>query len=259
MIETKLGVAAKAAVAVAALTGASAFAQNLPDFTFAPAAAGLTGSNITADNIIISDYSRVQIAADGSFTDTGFLAVSGFQLDGADVVAAGLNSTYGLYFEFSATGTQTTNNPFSQPNSGTFDSLTYTLYGYNGPAATFTPDSTSAVGAVALATGSLIDGSVGTFPIGGSFIPFAGANTSFAINAGQGGFFAAPDPFYGMLMSSFINTTSQVNVISANEFTIFQGGGSVNFAAPIPEPQTYALMLAGLGVVAFIARRRQRV
>jgi hypothetical protein len=27
--------------------------------------------------------------------------------------------------------------------------------------------------------------------------------------------------------------------------------------APVPEPQTYALLLAGLGVVGFVARRRQ--
>ena len=29
-------------------------------------------------------------------------------------------------------------------------------------------------------------------------------------------------------------------------------------AAAIPEPETYALMLAGLGAVAFFGRRRQR-
>jgi len=31
----------------------------------------------------------------------------------------------------------------------------------------------------------------------------------------------------------------------------------LNPTAPIPEPQTYALLLAGLGVVGFVARRRQ--
>ena len=39
-------------------------------------AAGLVGGNVTADNIIISDYSHVVISGDGSFTDEGYLAVN---------------------------------------------------------------------------------------------------------------------------------------------------------------------------------------
>lgn len=37
----------------------------------------------------------------------------------------------------------------------------------------------------------------------------------------------------------------------------FYAGGLVAQTAPIPEPETYALMLAGLGIVGFIARRRR--
>ncbi len=38
------------------------------------------------------------------------------------------------------------------------------------------------------------------------------------------------------------------------------GVNSVKFVtAPVPEPQTYALMLAGLGVVSFVARRRRGI
>jgi hypothetical protein len=33
-------------------------------------------------------------------------------------------------------------------------------------------------------------------------------------------------------------------------------GGTV--VSPIPEPETYAMLLAGLGVIGFVARRRQR-
>lgn len=35
-------------------------------------------------------------------------------------------------------------------------------------------------------------------------------------------------------------------------------GGAVSLAAPVPEPETYGMMLAGLGVVGFLARRRRK-
>jgi len=34
-------------------------------------------------------------------------------------------------------------------------------------------------------------------------------------------------------------------------------GGAVSMAAPVPEPETYGMMLAGLGVLGFLARRRK--
>lgn len=35
-------------------------------------------------------------------------------------------------------------------------------------------------------------------------------------------------------------------------------GGSMTIAAPVPEPETYAMLLLGLGVVGFVSRRRLR-
>jgi len=61
-------------------------------------------------------------------------------------------------------------------------------------------------------------------------------------------------------VSSFINSPSEISPVGAgfaSGFRITQGRGSVNFTAPIPEPETYALLLAGLGAVGWVARRRR--
>ena len=38
----------------------------------------------------------------------------------------------------------------------------------------------------------------------------------------------------------------------------YAGGEIRGFLAPVPEPETYALMLAGLGALTLLARRRKR-
>ena len=90
----------------AALVAASGSAFALPSFTWVPAGAtpALIGAPVTAENIVISDFSTVRLTGGTSFTDSGFLAVQSFQNAGATVVAGGLNSTYGLYFAFSGAG-----------------------------------------------------------------------------------------------------------------------------------------------------------
>jgi hypothetical protein len=115
----------------------STSAQPLPPFTLNPPGSTppLAGTPVRADNIIISDFSTVRLTGP-SFTDTGFLSVQSFQLGGTTVIAGGLNSTYGLFFEFSGTGSVTAANPTTAPTFGQFSSLNYTLYGYNGPSAT---------------------------------------------------------------------------------------------------------------------------
>ena len=261
----------KQTIAGLAFGAVCATASALPVFTLDPAGAGLAGGPVTADNIIISDFSTVRFTGPGTFSDSGYLAVQTFQLGGTTVPAPGLNTTYGLYFDFAGTGTVAGGNPATTPTSGEFTSLTYSLYGYNGPPATFgfdagdNPTVSGIVGpTVLLATGALLPGpnqsSVGSSPQSPSFVSFAGANLSFVPEPGTDLFFVSPDPFYNVAVSSFINSPSQVSPVAGgfqNGFRISQGGGSVNFAAPIPEPETYALMLAGLAAVGFVGRRRK--
>jgi hypothetical protein len=61
------------------------------------------------------------------------------------------------------------------------------------------------------------------------------------------------------------NDTGRVKVLN---LTWFSGGGSSYptgtfaqdqlYIAPVPEPETYAMMLAGLGLIGFLAKRRRR-
>ena len=251
------------AMAIASAAVCATASAALPQFTFDPAAGGITGappSMIKADNILISDYSTVTIDAGGNFTDTGFLAVSSFQLGGATFTPPGLNSTYGMYFSFSATGKQSVGNPALVPTFGTFSSLSYTLFGYNGTG-TFgfsgnTPTVTTTGAQTALASGTLIFGSVSTIPTGdgSSFTPSASARVNWTVLDKP--FFASPTPFYALAETAFTNTPGQVEPF-ANGFRIRQGGGSVNFISAVPEPGTSGLLLSGLAVVGFIARRRQ--
>jgi PEP-CTERM motif len=81
-------------------------------------------------------------------------------------------------------------------------------------------------------------GKVDLFAFGGA-IPIL--SYSFATGSGSSGPLAAGFYFYEVMMSS----PSQA--------------GSYSFTSRIvPEPETYALLLAGLGAMAFVARRRRQ-
>jgi hypothetical protein len=56
----------------------------------------------------------------------------------------------------------------------------------------------------------------------------------------------------GTLSTSFVNLSNANMTGGINVFGEVQG-----YTAPIPEPETYALLLAGLGLVGWMARRRQ--
>jgi hypothetical protein len=249
--------AMRGTLAAVALTAASA-SWALPTFDINPAAAGLNGTGITtADNFNYSTTSLVTMTGN-TFTESGFLSIQSLQLNNQTVSAPGLNSTYGLYIAFSGSGNVTT---IPNGTTGTFSSLNYTLYGYNGAPATFgfsgdTPvvnGASNIPGAVILAsgTGTGFVGTAGSVAYASASVTLTPANTNTS-------FFSSPSPFYTLADTSFISTATTF-VPATSGFKITQGAGSFHFiATPVPEPETYAMMLAGLGALGFMARRRSR-
>jgi hypothetical protein len=79
----------------------------------------------------------------------------------------------------------------------------------------------------------------------------AGTYTGAFITANGGTVMGARDA----LLTGFIDHTAYLNVHS----TVFPGGEIRDFAVPlpVPEPETYAMMLAGLAAVGFLARKKQ--
>ena len=61
---------------------------------------------------------------------------------------------------------------------------------------------------------------------------------------------STPPSFYGRLSLDFVNTLSPGGI----QYFVFYDGVSA-----IPEPQTYALIMAGLGLLVFVARRKQQL
>jgi len=249
---------AAVALSLAAMT-AGATAANLPQFTFDPTAVGLAGAAFMADNLLISNYSTVTLGTGNSFTETGYLAITSAQLAGSTFLPAGLGGSYGMYIAFTGSGTTSGGDPASVPTFGTLSSLSYTLYGYNGSAAfgfSGTTPIESASGEVALAAGTLMNGTVVTIPSGDGLTFSPSASVKASVSPLMAAFFVAPTPFYDLAMTAFSNTTSQVETFDGG-FLIRQGGGSINFASAVPEPSGSVLLLAGMGAVGFMVRRRR--
>lgn len=223
---------------------------------------------IKANNMTVADYATIDLTNLSHVTESGWLVVTAFALqgqpsapgfvngNGGGVAAAQIGATpYQLYFTFNSTSHLAPDG--SGGLAGAFDTVTYSLMGDVGGLCTFST-SGPACGTdtqLTLATGSL-DGGLNSVTINSGGIPAANADVTSAAGANAGSFFVSPTITSGFLFETAFTNTGGVVSRSGNVITINGGGGNVDIL--VPEPLTLSVFGAGLVGAAALRRKKAK-
>ena len=251
-------------VAGAALAVVSMAAQAAPvAVTFNPGVVVAGSPQFTADTLNLKDYSRVDLTGT-TFNETGLLEFNNASLNnGVPFNPTGNLSTYSIYLQFTASGTQSLAS-FNGSSTGTISALNYTLYevagastfGINGSNNPFVNNNGNTP--TVLANGGLLQGSTSfsTSPLG------AGANVSATFIQDLAGFIVSPANATLTLGAAFNNNPNIITVLNNGQtFTLNGGGGDLSFTSSpnaTPEPASLGLLGAGLAAVGVVRNRRRK-
>lgn len=263
-----------ASVAILALgISSQASAQAFPSFTVDPngafgAVGGPHQGPFQADFITGNSSTLVTTSGSPTAHGAGWVNLSSFVNAGSNVLAttSGLNNSWQMWAEFTY-DVSLTGGAYAKPGS-TYNVTNLNVAFWADPSIAsptrFTSASNSgeaatvAHGTDAFQFGSadLIVGVANINTLGGT--SFNSTNNFTLFEQGTS-LFPGPVPFHTILSNEFNNTTQGVFIDPQGRFiALNETSGGVDFnLSPIPEPETYAMLLAGLGLMGFMTRRRK--
>jgi len=263
-----------ATVAILALgISSQASAQAFPSFTVDPngafgAVGGPHQGPFKADFITGNSSTLVTTSGSPTAHGAGWVNLSSFVNAGSNVLAttSGLNNSWQMWAEFTY-DVSLTGGAYAKPGS-TYNVTNLNVAFWADPSIAtptrFTSASNSgeaatvAHGTDAFQFGSadLIVGVANINTLGGTSF---NSTNNFLLNDAGTSLFPNPAPFHTIQSNEFNNTTQGVFIDPQGRFiALNETSGGVDFnPSHIPEPETYAMLLAGLGLMGFMTRRRK--
>lgn len=218
-----------------------------------------TGNSVDWSSYVQSHGGAVSTTLDFETHPLGALQSEFYAGQGVHMALAGSNITYNAVYDYrnDYNGTVYGYGPNSSGEGVATESRAYSAYNPNGPW-TLTLSFDQAVMGAGLFVIDLFNGLGNRRTTLAAYDGLNGGGNLLATAT-------APDYNYQLYNKLFLGVASDTANIRSVVFTNpapYAGDGialdDIRVATPVPEPETYALMLAGLGLLGFAARRSTR-